>query len=297
MGEDPATSVVDARCESHQVRNLIVCDSSSFPTSCGVNPMLSILTLARYQGRRLAAERGEVRPVTAPRRRSSPRNPAAPTASSSPCPTGCIATIRGSWRRCGASGAICSRRRGTRSSPTRTRRSSWRGARDGRWVGSRRSSTTRYGALHDARTGFFGAYECEDDRAASDALLNAAAAWLRARGMTAMRGPFTHSQNEEYALLVDGFDAPPVVQLAYNPPYYAELLEGYGLRRVRDLHAWWADANGEHRSAPAPRRGRAPQARAHHRPPAAPVRLRRRGGPRRAAAQRGAGRRRAASSP
>ena len=57
MGEDPATSVVDSRCESHQVRNLIVCDSSSFPGSCGANPMLSILTLARYQGRRLAAER------------------------------------------------------------------------------------------------------------------------------------------------------------------------------------------------------------------------------------------------
>jgi choline dehydrogenase-like flavoprotein len=57
MGEDPATSVVDSRGESHQIRNLIVCDSSSFPTSCGVNPMLSILTLARYQGRRVAAER------------------------------------------------------------------------------------------------------------------------------------------------------------------------------------------------------------------------------------------------
>jgi len=102
-----------------------------------------------------------------------------------------------------------------------------------------------HAALHDARTGFFGAYECEDDRAASDALLNAAAAWLRARGMTAMRGPFTHSQNDEYALLVDGFDAPPVVQLAYNPPYYAQLLEGHGLRRVRDLHAFWADANAD----------------------------------------------------
>jgi choline dehydrogenase-like flavoprotein len=57
MGGDPATSVVDSRCESHQIRNLMVCDSSSFPGSCGVNPMLSILTLARYQGRRLAAER------------------------------------------------------------------------------------------------------------------------------------------------------------------------------------------------------------------------------------------------
>jgi choline dehydrogenase-like flavoprotein len=61
MGEDPATSVVNARGEAHQARNLIVCDSSVFPTSCGVNPMLSVLTLARYQGRRIAAELGRYR--------------------------------------------------------------------------------------------------------------------------------------------------------------------------------------------------------------------------------------------
>jgi hypothetical protein len=29
-----------------------------FPDSCGANPMLSIMTLARYQGRRIAAELG-----------------------------------------------------------------------------------------------------------------------------------------------------------------------------------------------------------------------------------------------
>jgi len=58
MGEDPARSVVNSRCESHQVHNLLVCDSSSFVESCGVNPMLSIMSLARYQGRRIAAELG-----------------------------------------------------------------------------------------------------------------------------------------------------------------------------------------------------------------------------------------------
>jgi choline dehydrogenase len=57
MGEDPATSVVNSRGESHHVRNLIVCDGSVFPDSCGANPMLSIMTLAHYQGRRIAAER------------------------------------------------------------------------------------------------------------------------------------------------------------------------------------------------------------------------------------------------
>ena len=57
MGDDPARAVVNARCESHHARNLVVCDSSSFPTSCGVNPMLSVMTLARYQARRIVAER------------------------------------------------------------------------------------------------------------------------------------------------------------------------------------------------------------------------------------------------
>ena len=56
MGEDPATSVVDSRGRAHHVRNLVVCDSSVFPDSCGTNPMLSVMTLARYQGRRIAAE-------------------------------------------------------------------------------------------------------------------------------------------------------------------------------------------------------------------------------------------------
>ena len=50
--------MIDSRGESHYVRNLVVCDSSAFPESCGTNPMLSIMTMARYQGRRIAAELG-----------------------------------------------------------------------------------------------------------------------------------------------------------------------------------------------------------------------------------------------
>jgi choline dehydrogenase-like flavoprotein len=56
MGEDPKTSVVNSRCETHWAKNLMVCDSSSFPTSCGANPMISIMTLARYQAKRIASE-------------------------------------------------------------------------------------------------------------------------------------------------------------------------------------------------------------------------------------------------
>lgn len=56
MSEDVRLGAINSRCESHSVRNLVVCDAASFPASCGVNPMLAIMALARYQGRRIAAE-------------------------------------------------------------------------------------------------------------------------------------------------------------------------------------------------------------------------------------------------
>lgn len=56
MGADPRIGMIDSRGESHFVRNLLVCDSSAFPTSCGANPMISIMAMARYQGRRVAGE-------------------------------------------------------------------------------------------------------------------------------------------------------------------------------------------------------------------------------------------------
>jgi len=46
MGRDPAGSVVDGRGESHEVRGLYVADGSAFPTSSGVNPMITIMAIA-----------------------------------------------------------------------------------------------------------------------------------------------------------------------------------------------------------------------------------------------------------
>ena len=42
FGSDPATSVLDANCRVHGVRNLYVTDSSFMPTSTGINPSLTI---------------------------------------------------------------------------------------------------------------------------------------------------------------------------------------------------------------------------------------------------------------
>jgi choline dehydrogenase-like flavoprotein len=46
MGDDPATSVVDADCRSWDIPNLWICDGSVFPTVGGVNPSLTIQAIA-----------------------------------------------------------------------------------------------------------------------------------------------------------------------------------------------------------------------------------------------------------
>ena len=53
-----------------------------------------------------------------------------------------------------------------------------------------------------------------------------------------MRGPVSFSVNHEVGLLLDAFDEPPLIRMTYNPPYYAGLIEGYGLRKIQDLYAY-----------------------------------------------------------
>lgn len=46
MGTDPASSVVNADCRTHDIPNLFICDGSVFPSSTAVNPSLTIQAMA-----------------------------------------------------------------------------------------------------------------------------------------------------------------------------------------------------------------------------------------------------------
>jgi len=96
---------------------------------------------------------------------------------------------------------------------------------------------------HHDKVGFFGFFECENNQETANALFDSAKQWLRERGMDAMRGPANPSMNDECGLLIDGFDSPPVILMTYNPRYYEALYEGYGLGKVKDLHAYILDQN------------------------------------------------------
>ena len=91
---------------------------------------------------------------------------------------------------------------------------------------------------HGDRCGFFGMFECPDDPQVAERLLGAAAAWLKEQGCDTLRGPTSFSLNGVAGLLTDGFDRPPAVLMAYNPPYYRELLETLGFRRVMKFFAY-----------------------------------------------------------
>ena len=114
--------------------------------------------------------------------------------------------------------------------------------RDGEVVGRiLASDDPHYNQRHGTDVGMFGLFESVDDPEVAHALLDAAAAWLRGRGRTGMLGPIEYSTNYTCGLLVEGFDTPPRLLMNHNPPYYRALLEGHGLRPVKELYAWWID--------------------------------------------------------
>lgn len=99
----------------------------------------------------------------------------------------------------------------------------------------------RHNQFHEEKTAFFGFFECLDDQQIANSLLDEVAKWAKAKGMTLLRGPMNPSTNHECGLLVEGYDDSPSVMMTYNPPYYAKLLESWGLTKSKDLYAFTID--------------------------------------------------------
>ena len=107
-----------------------------------------------------------------------------------------------------------------------------------------------YNRFHGEKTGFFGFFEAEDLEVVARALLGAAGRWLKARGMARIRGPVNPSTADSMGTLLDAYDLPPAILMAYNPSYYPRLLAAAGLTKAKDLVALYMDA----RETPVPAR-------------------------------------------
>lgn len=98
-----------------------------------------------------------------------------------------------------------------------------------------------HNAYHHDQLGFFGYFDSVDGgelgRAATGVLIEAAAGWLRARGLTGMRGPLNPTMNDECGVWTEG-DTYPCFLLPSNPRYYADLLQSAGLVPVKTLRVY-----------------------------------------------------------
>jgi GNAT superfamily N-acetyltransferase len=103
---------------------------------------------------------------------------------------------------------------------------------------------------HGRRWGWFGFLEFEDDQEVLEALLQAAAAWLRERRMERMVGPASLAMNDECGVLVEGFDLRPMVLQPWQPPYYQQRLEQAGMDKAIDLLMWNLEVTDRERVLP-----------------------------------------------
>ena len=80
-------------------------------------------------------------------------------------------------------------------------------------------------------TGGVGFFECINDQAAANMLFDAGRERLKAQGMQAMDGPINlGDRNMFWGVLIHNHTDPPIYGTNYNPPYYKDLLEGYGFQ-------------------------------------------------------------------
>lgn len=85
------------------------------------------------------------------------------------------------------------------------------------------------------RCGYFSHFECINDSLCADMLLAEMCKLLKEQGVTYVEGTyFPYDQDNRRGILVEGFEYEPMILTSYNPPYYKELLEGFGFSKDFD---------------------------------------------------------------
>lgn len=119
--------------------------------------------------------------------------------------------------------------------------------RDGQVVGRISAQVCALSQIHHGNgTGHFGLFDCENCPQTAGLLFEAAERWLKSKGMSRLLGPFDLSINDEAGMLVDGFQHPPYVLMGHHHAYYGPLLEGLGMRKEIDMHAFYLDISRQY---------------------------------------------------
>ena len=91
---------------------------------------------------------------------------------------------------------------------------------------------------HGAAEGHFGGIVGIDDASLYRALFDVAEIWLWQEGAKTALGPANLSINEEFGLLIDGGDSPPMMLMGHDPAWSAAHVEAAGYAKAKDLIAY-----------------------------------------------------------
>ena len=121
--------------------------------------------------------------------------------------------------------------------------------RDGDTVGRIEAQVYKDARPNKASPYQFGALDAIDDRGVIAALLKAAENWLKTEGAEVIHGPFSPSINAECGMLIQGFDAIPMVFMPWHPAYLSRHVEALGYGKARDLISYGYDVSAKDRQA------------------------------------------------
>ncbi|MCB9778465.1 MAG: GNAT family N-acetyltransferase [Alphaproteobacteria bacterium] len=88
------------------------------------------------------------------------------------------------------------------------------------------------------KVAFFGFFECIDEPAVAEALVERVRADARAWGAEVLRGPRNLSRVEEVGITVEGHDIPPPLLASHHPRSYQRLVEALGFEKHHDVLAY-----------------------------------------------------------
>lgn len=93
----------------------------------------------------------------------------------------------------------------------------------------------RYNARRGSKAALFTHFEASADFEVTQALFEAAFAWMRGRDLDTLIGPKGFLTADGLGLLVDGFHRRPAIGIAYNPPIYHDHWLRLGFERETDF--------------------------------------------------------------
>lgn len=96
----------------------------------------------------------------------------------------------------------------------------------------------KHNQVYQVNVGMFGYLDMVDDMEVTAALMESACNWLKQFGAVSIQGPYNPDVNGSIGVLMDAYEAPPMILMPYNYPYYAGHLEQLGFNKVKDMWAY-----------------------------------------------------------